>query len=129
MKIQTLTPTIQVLKELGQRLARLRKQQGLSQEQLAAAAGVGVATLRRIEDGKDGKLGSWTRLLLALHQDVALDQLLPEEVRSPMAEVKGRRVKRAPGNKPPATPPPNTLPSAPSGGGDAPGFVWGDQRR
>lgn len=146
MKIQTLTPTIQVLKELGLRLARLRKQQGLSQEQLAAAAGVGVATLRRIEDGKDGKLGSWARLLLALHQDAALDQLLPEELRSPLAEVKGKRVGRATANARPAStsqpkqptrqptkpPPPNVGPRdpvAPPNGDDAPGFVWGDQRR
>lgn len=138
MKIQTLTPTIQVLKELGLRLARLRKQQGLSQEQLAAAAGVGVATLRRIEDGKDGKLGSWSRLLLALHQDAALDQLLPEEVRSPLAEVrdaagKGKRVRRtvAANAQSPRQPldGPGDPPVTPNGGGDAPGFVWGDQRR
>lgn len=138
MKIQTLTPTIQVLKELGLRLARLRKQQGLSQEELAAAAGVGVATLRRLEDGKDGKLGSWSRLLLALHQDAALDQLLPEEVRSPLAEVreaagKGKRVRRTvAANAQSPRPPlggPEDPPVTPNGGGDAPGFVWGDQRR
>lgn len=141
MKIQTLTPTIQVLKELGLRLARLRKQQGLSQEQLAAAAGVGVATLRRLEDGKDGKLGSWARLLLALHQDAALDQLLPEELRSPLAEVKGKRAGRTAANARPAStstaqpkPSPTNVgprdPVAPrNGGDDAPGFVWGDQRR
>lgn len=130
MKIQSLTPTIQVLKELGLRLARLRKQQGLSQAQLAAAAGVGIATLRRIEDGKDGKLGSWTRLLLALHQDSSLDQLLPEAVRSPLAEVKGARARRAKASN--ARPPrlPVDGPSAPSSDDDgAPGFVWGDQRR
>ena len=127
MKIQSLTPTLQVLKELGLRLARLRKQQGLSQEQLATAAGVGIATLRRIEDGKDGKLGSWTRLLLALHQDAALDQLLPEEVRSPVAEVKGRRASRARAAK--ARPPIDGSGAPPSGDDDGPGFVWGDQRR
>jgi transcriptional regulator with XRE-family HTH domain len=127
MKIQSLTPTLQVLKELGLRLARLRKQQGLSQEQLVAAAGVGIATLRRIEDGKDGKLGSWTRLLLALHQDAALDQLLPETVRSPLAEVKGRRASRARAAK--ARPPLDGAGSPSSGDDGAPGFVWGDQRR
>ena len=130
MKIQSLTPTIQVLHELGRRLALLRKQQGLSQEQLAASAGVGVATLRRIEDGRDGKLGSWARLLLALHQDAALDQLLPEAVRSPLAEVKGVRASRARATKARPQRPPVDAPSAPSAGDDdAPGFVWGDQRR
>lgn len=131
MKIQALTPATQVLKELGQRLARVRKQHGLSQEQLAVAAGVGVATLRRLEDGKDGKLGSWARLLLALQQDAALDQLLPEDLRSPLAEVKGKRVGRTVANARPQPSPrggpedPNASPRV----DDAPGFVWGDQRR
>lgn len=109
MKIDSLTPTAAMLGELGQRLANVRKQQGLSQEQLAEVAGVGVATLRRLEDGKDGKLGSWLRLLLALRLDAAIDGLLPEDLRSPLVEVKGRRPRRRPG--PPA--------------GD---FVWGDER-
>ena len=130
MKIQSLTPTLQVLKELGERLARVRKQHGLSQEQLAATAGVGVATLRRIEDGKDGKLGSWARLLLALQMDAALDQLLPENLRSPLAEVKGTRGKRAASRKePPKTPANAPSQPPPAGGDDAAGFVWGDQRR
>lgn len=132
MKIQTLTPTIQVLKELGLRLARLRKQHGLSQEQLAAAAGIGVATLRRLEDGNDGKLGSWARLLLALQQDAALDQLLPEDVRSPMAEAKGKRTGRVAANarpKPVPPPGPGDAPATPRADDGAPGFVWGDQRR
>ncbi|MFO1076593.1 MAG: helix-turn-helix transcriptional regulator [Planctomycetota bacterium] len=120
MKIDRLTPSSVVLSELGRRLAMVRKQQGLSQEQLAAAAGVGVATLRRIEDGRDSTLGSWVRLLVALQMDGAIDGLLPEELRSPLAEVKGRR-RRAP--KP--------GPSTGGGGGDdreRGGFVWGDQR-
>ena len=129
MKIQSLTPTLQVLKELGERLARVRKQQGLSQEQLAATAGVGVATLRRIEDGKDGKLGSWVRLLLALQMDAALDQLLPENLRSPMAEVKGARRRRTKHKAPPKTATNDASQPPPTGDDDAPGFVWGDQRR
>lgn len=112
MKIDRLTPTAAMLTELGQRLTRVRKAQGLSQAELAAAAGVGIATLRRIEDGRDGKLGSWLRLLLALQMDGAIEQLLPPDLRSPLAEVKGRRRARA---QPP--------------GDDRAGFVWGDERR
>ena len=112
MKIDRLTPTATILKELGQRLARVRKAQRTSQEELARAAGVGIATLRRIEDGRDGRLGSWVRLLVALQLDGALELLLPAELRSPMAEVKGRRRARTP-------PPPD----------DRAGFVWGDERR
>ncbi|MCA8950357.1 MAG: helix-turn-helix domain-containing protein [Planctomycetes bacterium] len=106
MRIDRLTPTKTILRELGKRLANVRKQQGLSQENLAAAAGVGVATLRRIEDGRDGKLGSWLRLLMALQMEDAVDGLVPEDFRSPLAEVKGRRRTKPQGD----------------------GFVWGDER-
>src|SRR5690606_12887251 len=94
MKIDRLTPNPAVLAELGERLARIRKQQGYSQEALADAAGIGVATLRRIEDGNDGKLGSWLRILRALQMHASIDALLPENFRSPLAEVKGAQ-KRA----------------------------------
>ena len=111
MKIEPKTPATEVLRELARRLVIVRRQQRRSQAQLAEAAGVGVATLRRIEDGKDAKLGSWVRLLAALGMVGALEQLLPENLRSPLAEVKGRsrRVRKS---------------SAPDRG-----FVWGDERR
>lgn len=107
MKLDHLTPNAAMLAELGDRLARVRKQRGLTQEALAAEAGVGVATLRRIEDGSDGKLGSWLRLLKALDLAASIDALLPEDLRSPMAEARRRGRRR-------------------SGGAD---FVWGDERK
>lgn len=94
MKITDLTPENQSLAELGARLARVRKQQGYSQERLAAAAGLGVATLRRIEDGQDSQLSSWLKLLKTLQLSAGVDALVPEDFRSPMAEVlaaSGRR--------------------------------------
>ena len=107
MKLDRLTPNAAMLAELGERLARLRKQRGLTQEALAAEAGLGVATLRRIEDGSDGKLGSWLRLLKALDLAASIDGLLPEDLRSPMAEARQQRRRR---------------------GGDT-DFVWGDERK
>lgn len=109
MKIDALTPTPTMLAELGRRLARLRKQRGLAQEALAEQAGLGTATLRRIEDGRDAKLGSWLRLLQALERTAAIDQLLPEDFRSPLAEAKATT---------------RTRRRKPSG----PDFVWGDER-
>ncbi len=94
MKIDPLTPNDAILNELGQRLARVRKQQGHSQEQLASDAGLGVATLRRIESGQDSQLESWLKLLKALHMTAAIDQLLPENYASPMAEAQASK-KRA----------------------------------
>lgn len=114
MRIDRLTPATQVLREFGRRLADVRKQQQWSQEHLAEVAGIGIATLRRIEDGKDARFGSWVRLLAALRLDGVLDQLLPEQIRSPMAEVQGQR--RRTRKPPPGTPPDR-------------GFVWGDERR
>ena len=89
-----LTPETEMLKELGARLARLRKQQGFSQNDLAEEAGIGVATLRRIEGGQDGQLASWLKLLKALNMTPAIDSLLPEHFNSPMAEIRSASRKR-----------------------------------
>ena len=91
MKIDSLTPDIAILKELGSRLQTIRKQQGFTQGELALKAGLGVATLRRFEDGKDGQLGSWIKILKALDMLASLDQFLPESFQSPMFEVLSKR--------------------------------------
>jgi len=109
MKIDELTPEPAILAELGERLALIRKQRGHSQEALANEAGLGVATLRRIEDGKDSKLGSWLRLLKALDMHAAIDNLLPANFRSPMADARSKRRKTQ--------------------SGDPASFTWGDEKR
>ena len=119
MKIDQLTPGGAVLAELGERLACIRKQQGYSQEAHAKASGIGVATLRRIEDGNDSKLGSWIRILKALQMESSIDSLLPENFRSPMAEVKAgrKRTRRK-----------QALPKQSDGKPSGSGFTWGDER-
>lgn len=87
MKIDKLTPDQAILKELGQRLARLRKQQALSQTRLAEEAGVGVATVRRIEGGQDSQMETWIKLCKALGMVSAIDQFMPETLTSPMQQV------------------------------------------
>ena len=93
MKIQHLTPEPQILEELGRRLAQIRKQQRISQTSLAEEAGIGVATLRRIEAGQDSQMETWLKIMKALRLISAIDTLLPEQFDSPMTEVlsKGRR--------------------------------------
>lgn len=108
MKIDRLTPNPAILEELGTRLARVRKQLGLTQAELAKKAGLGVATLGRIEDGQDSKLGSWLRLLRALDMEASIEALLPADFRSPMADVRGSRRR---GRKPEERP-----------------FAWGDEQ-
>lgn len=96
-RIDRLTPDNRILQELGERLARVRKQQHCSQEALAKQAGIGVATLRRIEDGNDSQLSSWLKLLKALDMEASIEALLPATFHSPMTEAlahkKARRKK------------------------------------
>ncbi|MFT7670081.1 MAG: transcriptional regulator with XRE-family HTH domain [Planctomycetota bacterium] len=98
MNIDRLTPDDEILKELGARLTRVRKQQSQSQEALAREAGIGVATLRRVEDGNDSQLSSWLKILKALELEGTINSLLPESFHSPMEEAltqKKRSSKRA----------------------------------
>lgn len=88
MNIDQLTPGPEIIAELGRRLATVRKAQGYTQAELAVAAGIGVATLRRIEGGQDGQLDSWIRILKALGMASAVNRLLPETYASPMAEAR-----------------------------------------
>jgi transcriptional regulator with XRE-family HTH domain len=94
MKIEQTTPHRATLTELGRRLSLLRKQQRRTQAVLADEAGLGVATIIRMEKGEDAQLGSWIKVLAALGLNPALDTLLPEEILSPMAEVKKARRRR-----------------------------------
>ena len=66
MNILPLSPDNLIQQELGARLKKVRKQLGYTQAQLADASGIGVATLRRIEDGNDSQLSSWIKLLTDL---------------------------------------------------------------
>ncbi|USA41742.1 helix-turn-helix domain-containing protein [Spongiibacter taiwanensis] len=90
MKITHLTPHATALEEFGQRLARQRKNKGFRQEELAEAAGIGVATLRRMEGGLDAHFSSWIKVLAALGESESLDTLLPTELKSPRLAVQGK---------------------------------------
>ena len=100
MRITDITPHSAALKELGRRLALLRKQQGFTQARIASAAGLGIATVNRIEAGQDAQLSSWLKLFKVLGIASALDVLLPEEILSPMTEaIKQNRKRKMPSKK------------------------------
>jgi len=133
MEITTLIPDKEILQELGRRLKKLRKQRRLNQDQLAEAAGIGVATLRRIEDGQDSQLGSWIKLMKALQLLDAIDGLLPENFRSPMAEAAklGKAIKR---HKIPAAAASSSADQRATGVSEGASdaketSIWGDERR
>ncbi|MCY4303624.1 MAG: helix-turn-helix transcriptional regulator [Aestuariivita sp.] len=87
MKLSKFIPEDEILKEFAKRLAKIRKAQGYSQTDFAKEAGIGVATLRRIEGGQDSQFETWLKILKALDRVAALDGLLPETFNSPMAEA------------------------------------------
>lgn len=91
MQIDRLTPELAVLEELGRRLRNVREQRRMSRDDLALQAGIGSATLERMEAGSPGQMTSWIRVLMILNMEAGLDGLLPENYTSPLQEVKGRR--------------------------------------
>jgi transcriptional regulator with XRE-family HTH domain len=97
MKIKSNSTDEVVLRELGERLARTRLERNLSQERLAAEAGVSKRTIERLEAGEPVKSNSLIRVLRGLGQLDALDRLVPEPLPSPVERLRlqGRRRRRA----------------------------------
>jgi len=97
LKITNLLTDDAVLDELGARIARLRIDRGLTQDGLAATAGVAKRTLERLENGDQVQLSTLIGVLRALGRLDAMDLILPDvEIRPvQMLEGMGRTRKRA----------------------------------
>jgi transcriptional regulator with XRE-family HTH domain len=120
-----------VLAELGRRLERQRLERNWTQARMAAAAGLGQATVQRAERGESVQMTSMIKLLRALGLLAALDVAIPESVDHPIAQLereqrKTRRRGRRAGGGPPAEsaeepwkwgPPAPPAPPAPPGAG------------
>lgn len=62
------------MKKLGQIVRNTRKKQGLTQEQLAAASGVGIRFIRELEQGKEScHIGKSLQILAMLGLDIQID--------------------------------------------------------
>ncbi|HEX3692509.1 MAG TPA: helix-turn-helix domain-containing protein [Solirubrobacteraceae bacterium] len=83
-----------VLAELGRRLARHRRERNWTQAEAAAQAGIGQATLQRIERGESVQMTSMVKLLRALDLLAAIDAAVPESIELPIARLE--RERRAP---------------------------------
>jgi putative transcriptional regulator len=108
-----------VLAELGGRLARTRLGRNLTQAQLGGDAGVGLATVQRLESGRPVKVSSLVRVLRTLGLLDVLDVLVPEPAPSPIELLKlhGHQRQRAAR--------PRLVGKQP---GEAGRWVWADER-
>jgi putative transcriptional regulator len=118
MKITSQASDKSVLAELGERIAQTRLERNLSQAAVAAEAGIGLATLERLESGRATRLDTFVRVLRALGMVEALDHAVPSPLVSPIEQLKlqGRRRRRA-----------GAARRAPDAGGEPGQFRWGDE--
>jgi transcriptional regulator with XRE-family HTH domain len=96
MKISGLLTDDAILSALGERLAQLRITRGMTQAELADAAGVAKRTVERVESGESIQLLTLVRLCRVLGLIDGLDQLVPEQTPSPMALLKDKTHKKSP---------------------------------
>ena len=79
-----------VLEEIGERLAQRRIEMGLTQAHLATQAGVGRATVERLEAGHSTQMSSFVRILRVLGLLEGFIGLVPEPGPGPMDLLKKR---------------------------------------
>jgi transcriptional regulator with XRE-family HTH domain len=102
MRIASQNTDAAILRELGERISRVRIAAGLSQHDLAQLAGVSERTVRGLEAGAGGQLRTLIRVLRPLNLLTALDQLAPEGGPSPieLADLRRGQRRRAPRRRP-----------------------------
>jgi transcriptional regulator with XRE-family HTH domain len=83
-----------VLAELGARLKRQRLERNIPQEEMADSAGIGRATLQRLERGRSVQTGSLVKLLRAFDLLDGLDAVIPERVSLPIAQLEREQRRR-----------------------------------
>jgi len=107
MKITAQMTDPAILHELGERLARARVDQNLTQAALAEEAGVSKRTLERLESGEAAtQLSSFLRICRALGMLERFEVLFPESTPGPMEQLKrkGKQRQRASGKPKPTKP-------------------------
>jgi transcriptional regulator with XRE-family HTH domain len=116
MHIDDLLTDDAALAELGARLARQRVARNLTQADLADQAGVGRATLQRLERGESVQVLSLIKVLRVLDLLTALDAVVPESADLPIAQLERERRPQRRRAREAASPQPG-----------APPWSWGDE--
>jgi transcriptional regulator with XRE-family HTH domain len=120
MKLDEMLSDEAVLAALGERLARLRLDRGLTQARLAEEAGVAKRTVERMEAGHSVQMVTLVRLCRVLGLMDGLDRLVPAPGPTPLAllrkEAGGKGRQRASGRR-------AARGRQPGGGG----WTWGDE--
>lgn len=85
-----------ILAACGERIANYRIARNMKQSELAEAAGVGRATLARLEKDGTASMDTLARVMIALNIDDRLIDIVPDTKLNPMDPVaaKGRRRQR-----------------------------------
>ena len=105
MKIENQMTDDRILLELGERLAHVRLEKNLTQNELARQAGVGLRTVQRLETGAVAtQLSGFLRVCRALGLAERFEVVIPEAVASPIAQLKhyGKKRQRASRHTPPS---------------------------
>ncbi len=85
-----------ILKEIGDRITQSRLAKNLTQAQLATQAGISKRTVERLESGELAtQLSAFIRVCRVLDLIERFENLVPETVPSPIAQLKSRgRIRR-----------------------------------
>ncbi len=84
----------EILRQLGDRLARIRKSRELTQAEAADRAGIDRTTVSRAERGENPNLLTVVRLLRVYGRLDALESFIPEPEVSPLALIRSAGKRR-----------------------------------
>ena len=83
-----------LLQEVGERMAQCRLNRNMTQEELAKESGVSVPTVQRMEAGMPVQTLNWFRMMRVLGLLEKMDLFLPNEVVSPLQQLKRKGKER-----------------------------------
>jgi putative transcriptional regulator len=86
-----------IIRDIGKRLKQIRLNKNITQQELSKKSGVHRTTISKIETGQQISLLTLIQVLRGLGELQRLENIIPEEIVSPMqlARLQGKKRKRA----------------------------------